>query len=225
MKLISLQITFLCALFFLPFQWNSTIALSHENYCGLNHGCLPVVLRFSAGDNANSLHWWCFSLGSWPLISLLRCDCFELSSVGLCPLHSLHYQSPDWSKIYTNYTISLLASARESVISAPVSKRQADPIIIPLLIQFCVHGALWGKDESLFQEMSPYKLDVAHGMTTVKWLGKEYILIYEFIERFCDKSPFCSYLVCPRYTTQTWKIRNCAQNGARPIPFASLAFL
>lgn len=76
-----------------------------------------------------------FSLGSWP-------DCSELSFMCLCTLHSLHYQSPALSKTDTNYTTSLLASATESVISAPASKRQADPIIIPLLIQFCMHGAL-----------------------------------------------------------------------------------
>lgn len=59
----------------------------------------------------------------------------------LCTLHSLHYP-PALPKIVKNYTTSLLASVTEPVISALVSKRQADAIIIPLLIHFCVHGAL-----------------------------------------------------------------------------------
>lgn len=75
-------------------------------------------------------------------------------------------------------------------------------------------------------------------MTTVKWWGKEYILIYEFIEWFYEKKKkklimkkisilfvYNMQLSCLRYTTQNQKLKNYVQNGARPIPSAYSALL
>lgn len=72
-----------------------------------------------------------FTLGPWPLIIVLRSDCFELSSLGLYALHSLHCQSPAWSKVDTNdTTTSLLASVTESVIPAPSLRDKKIPLLL-----------------------------------------------------------------------------------------------